>query len=240
MSFELTSERLRTALAAAIPGEPLADIGTDHALLPVAAVKTGRVPHAIGIDRAPKALEGGRSHVEEHGVGTLVDLRLGEGLQPLRSADAVATVVMAGVGASSLIRALHPPHLAELDVRRLVLQPNKSEIDARQAIFRTAGWRLVDEQLVEDNDYFYVVFTVDLDTGAEGLALEGVPLEHQLLGTHLQDAPTEQFQRYATSLCEMLEAHLRRADVSRMPDRVRRRLQTRLDIFARAAGRTVE
>ncbi|MGM0557073.1 MAG: tRNA (adenine(22)-N(1))-methyltransferase [Myxococcota bacterium] len=236
MPFELTSQRLRTALYATISGHPLADIGTDHALLPIAAVMTGRVPSAIGIDRAAKALGGGRARVEEYGVGDSVELRLGDGLEPLRSDDEVATVVMAGVGAAGLIRAMQTPRLIELGVRRLVLQPNKSEIDARQAIYETSGWRLRDEQLVEENDYFYVVFSVDIDPTAEGLALDDVPLEAQLLGTHLQRAPAEQFRRYAESLLEMLEAHLQRADLSRMPESVRRRLERRLAIFERAAS----
>lgn len=236
MSFELTSRRLSAVLDATLEGEPLADIGTDHALLAIAAVSSGHVPRAIGIDRASTALEGGRAHVEKHELTESIELRLGDGLAPLRPEDHIATVTMAGVGAASLTTALTTPRLVDLGVRRLVLQPNKSEIDARQAIFETQGWRLIDEQLVEENDYFYVVFSVDVDPSANGHALKDVPLEDQLLGTYLRRAPSDRFRRYAASLADMLTAHVDRADVSRMPENVRTRLERRLAIFERAAG----
>ena len=50
MAYNNLSRRL-SAIAALVPaGVPMADIGTDHGLLPMYLVQSGRVPRAIGID----------------------------------------------------------------------------------------------------------------------------------------------------------------------------------------------
>lgn len=233
MTFDLISQRLREVLQATIDGEPLADIGTDHALLPIAAVASGRVPSGIGIDRAPNALAAGRQNVEESDLADRIDLRLGEGLDPLTPADALSTIVMAGVGARTLLDVMDTERLGELGVSRLVLQPNQSEIDARRAIFTRSGWRLADETLVEDDGRFYVVFHVDLDPAHRARELADIPAEEQLLGSHLRRRGGELFRAYAAELAKLLEPHL--VDVEHMPTNVRERLEKRLEVFRRAA-----
>lgn len=213
----------------------MADIGTDHALLPIAAVQTGHVPRAIGVDRAPKALAVGRANLAKRRLDA-VDLRLGEGLEPLASNDEIATVVMAGVGAETLLDVMDTARLAELGVERLVLQPNQSEIDARRAIFERSGWRLTDETLVEESGRYYVIFRVEVDPSHRARDLDEISLEDQLLGPFLRQRGGALFRAYAAELADLLEPHLAKADSDKMPTDVRERLERRLEAFRRAAG----
>ena len=234
MNFELASERLRTIVDTLASGEPLADIGTDHALIPIAAVLLADAPRAIGIDRAAEALEGGAEHVAEYGMERRVDLRLGEGLSPLVEEDEVRTVVMSGVGAKTMLDVMETSRLEQLGVERLVLQPNRSEIVARREILQRPDWVLSDESLVEENDYFYVVFTVDLEPGTPGVDLDDIALEDQLLGRWSDD--NKKSRRYAAYLARLLSDHLQGSDMDRMPEHVRRRLNERLQLFREASG----
>ena len=236
MNTRLPSERLRELLRHVREDRPMADIGTDHALLPIAAVETEHVPRAIGIDRAPRALDGGRENLERRPTDR-VELRLGNGLAPLMADDEVATVVMAGVGAETLLDVMNTARLLELGVERLVLQPNQSEIDARRAILTRPCWRLADETLVEENGRFYVVFRVDLDPSSEPRNLDEISIEDQLLGPFLRRAPDELFRAYAAELAALLEPHLASADTEKMPPDIRERLHRRLRIFRDAANR---
>jgi tRNA (adenine22-N1)-methyltransferase len=235
MTFQLQSHRLEALLSHVIDGRPMADIGTDHALVPIAAIDRGLTPRAIGIDRAPSALGVGRENVARNGPVDGVDLRLGDGLAPLSPDDQIATVVMAGVGAQTVLDVMDTERLLELGVERLVLQPNQSEIDARRAIFTRPAWRLADETLVEEEGRFYVVFQVDLDPAVTPRELDDISLEDQLLGPHLRRRGGERFRAYAAELAALLEPHLAAADTERMPQRVRARLERRLEVFRGAA-----
>ena len=68
-------------------GWTLVDIGTDHALLPIALIKSGRVPVALGIDIAPKPLKIAQRHVDESEVHGQLALVCGDGIRPLISAS---------------------------------------------------------------------------------------------------------------------------------------------------------
>lgn len=229
----LRSPRLHTLVENVLPGETVADIGTDHALVPIAAVHSRRSPRAIGVDRAASALDAGRRKVEHFSLLDKISLRRGNGLAPLTPRDRVATVVMAGVGARTIIDAMRPDRLTALGAQRIVLQPNRSEISLREHIFCTPGWRLHDESLVEENGYFYVVFSVSLEPLAPAISLEDIALEDRLLGPHVRDR-SPLLPPYAARMAELLVPHIA-ANEAHMPDHVLSRLQKRLAVFERAA-----
>jgi tRNA A22 N-methylase len=236
------SRRLQTLLDATLPDAPMADIGTDHALVPVAAVRSGRVPRAIGIDRAAEPLCGARRRVRDADLAGRIDLRLGEGLEPLRPDDGVRTVVVAGLGARVVGSALfgEEGRLDALGVERLVLQPLRSARSARATLLDRPDWQIVDERLVEEGGYFYVTFVVDRMREAifDGAEEPGDWDEtERLVGRHLRRRGGAALGRYLELLAGLLERRLRSADLEAMPDEVRERLQRRLDIYRTEAGR---
>lgn len=105
-------------LAALVPaGVATADIGTDHGLLPAALLRTRHVPRALGCDRARAPLQ-----AAERRWGGTVELRLGEGLDPLAPGE-VGCVVLAGFGGRKMVEVLQAERLADLGIERVVVQP---------------------------------------------------------------------------------------------------------------------
>ena len=98
--------RLAGVAELAVPGRPLADIGTDHALVPAALVLEGTVPRALACDRAADPLARARVTIDRLGLAERIALRQGEGLAPIEDEDDVATVVIAGVGAQTMVAIL--------------------------------------------------------------------------------------------------------------------------------------
>lgn len=144
------------AIAELVPhGRALADVGTDHALLPTALVLRGQVPLALACDRAAGPLACARATALRHDVAARVLLRRGSGLAPVRRGE-VDTVVIAGMGPESLlgILAADPEHVRGLG--RVVLQPNFGAELVRRRL-AAHGLDLVDERLVEDRGRFYTV-----------------------------------------------------------------------------------
>lgn len=75
----------------------MADIGTDHAYLPLFLLEAGKVQRAIASDIHRGPLERARTHLEGEGKGKEIELRLGGGLSPIKKGE-VDGAVMAGMG----------------------------------------------------------------------------------------------------------------------------------------------
>jgi tRNA (adenine22-N1)-methyltransferase len=169
------SPRLR-AVAEMVPGgSRVADIGTDHGVLPRRLVESDRASHCVATELcarrlAPDALEPGSSAVE---------VRVGDGLGPLGPEDRLDVLVLAGLGARTMLRILDDPRLERLAVRRLVLQPQSETARLRRWLI-DRGFRIVDERLILDRGHYYVVLAAEPDPGGEPPRHPGLDLEQLL------------------------------------------------------------
>ena len=101
-------------------GSRVADIGTDHALLPCALVAAGRCPSAIASDIRVGPTEAAQKTVAATGLEQTVSVRLGAGLQTV-SPDEVDDIVIAGMGGETIIEILSASPWAK--EKKLLLQP---------------------------------------------------------------------------------------------------------------------
>ena len=133
----------------------LADVGTDHALLPVAAVRRGLAERAIAADLREAPLRGARAHITRSGVADRVLAVQGDGLLAVQHLG-VQAVVIAGMSGDSMLRMLQAaPHvLARLE--QLILQPNQNADSIRAWALRS-GWQLRQERMLEERGQFFVV-----------------------------------------------------------------------------------
>jgi tRNA (adenine22-N1)-methyltransferase len=133
----------------------LADVGTDHAQLPVAAVCRAVAERAIAVDLREAPLRGARAHVDRSGVSDRVLVVRGDGLLAVRHLGAQA-VVMAGMSGDSMLRMFEaaPDVLARLE--HLTLQPNQNRGAVRAWALRN-GWHLREERMLEERGQFFVV-----------------------------------------------------------------------------------
>jgi tRNA A22 N-methylase len=151
----ILSRRLEAVLELVRPCAVVADVGTDHALLPVAAVRRGIVERAVAVDLREAPLCGARAHIEQSGVAEQVLAVRGDGLLALRDVE-VQAVVMAGMSGDSMLRLLAaaPEALARLE--QLILQPNQNVGAIRVWALRN-GWHLRDERMLEERGRHFVV-----------------------------------------------------------------------------------
>ena len=151
--------RLAAIAELVLPGRPFADIGTDHGRLPTALVLRGQVPRALACDRAARPLARARLTATRNGALDRVSLRLGEGLAPLEPGE-VATVVIAGMGAETMIEILAADPGRTRGLARLVLQPNFGQ-EALRRWLAAHALALVDERLVLDRGRFYTILAAE-------------------------------------------------------------------------------
>lgn len=105
----------------------LADIGTDHAYLPVWLCRIGRCPCAIAADINPEPLKRGAQTIREAGLCDVVTTRLSNGLEQIRENEA-DDIVIAGMGGELIARIMADCTFAKDSSKHFILQPmTKSE-----------------------------------------------------------------------------------------------------------------
>jgi tRNA (adenine22-N1)-methyltransferase len=132
-------------------GSRVADIGTDHALLPRMLLSQGLASYCIASD-----VKKGNSPIQG------IDYRRGRGLRVLSPEDRIDVVTIAGMGARSIIRILADERLERLGIRRAVLQPQRDAAELRRWL---AGRRftIVDEKLVMEKRCYYFIMAAELE-----------------------------------------------------------------------------
>ena len=156
--------RLRCIAEAVPDGARLADVGTDHAYLPVWLLREGRIPYAIASDINRGPLERARRTAETYGVAARMDFRLCPGLEGLAPGEAEA-VVVAGMGAETIVSILSAaPWLRESGVV-LLLQPMTKAETLRRWLTEN-GFCIESERLVEDRGTIYAVLRAEAGESA--------------------------------------------------------------------------
>ena len=151
--------RLQAAAELVLPGRPLADIGTDHAYLPIYLVGSGRCPWAVAADKAASPIQSAAPVIGKYGLAERISLRCGDGLAVLQPGE-VDTIVICGMGGQLMLDILDagPDILAQ--TKRLVLQPQK-HIELVRYWLAGHAWRIVDEAMVESKGFFYAVIAAE-------------------------------------------------------------------------------
>ncbi|MDN5345217.1 MAG: tRNA (adenine22-N1)-methyltransferase [Clostridia bacterium] len=147
--------RLQAVANLVPPGSITADIGTDHAYLPLYLAGSGRCPRVIAVEAAPGPYHRALDAVRGAGLIGRVEVRLGDGLQALQPGE-VDTAVMAGLGALTQQEILSARPDVRQALRHLVLQP-QGEAGPLRRYLAGAGWRLEEEDLVCDAGHYYII-----------------------------------------------------------------------------------
>lgn len=156
----MLSKRLE-AVASFVPkGARMADIGCDHAYLPIALLQRGQVAHAIGCDINVGPLSGAKKNAQSVGLdAALLELRLGNGLAPLAPGE-VNVVTLAGMGAGLMTDILDASPDVVAQLQRIVVSPNVAPWLMRRWGMEH-GFAVVSEMVVQDNEHFYEVFVLE-------------------------------------------------------------------------------
>jgi len=160
------SERL-LAIAALVPyGARVADIGTDHALLPCYLVESEKAASVIGVDVHRGPYERAWQTVREYSLEEYIKIRLGDGLTVLQPGE-VDTVVIAGMGGTAISNILTEAPQVTGTLRRAILQPMNNPAAVRCWLWEH-GWEITAEDLIfEDKQYYQLI-------GAENAQSNGV------------------------------------------------------------------
>lgn len=123
-----------------IRGKTCADIGTDHAYVPIKLFEAGI--KVIATDIMPGPLKIAAENIRKQNAD--VELRLGGGLSPIKKGE-VDTVIIAGMGGEMILKIISEDY-EKAKGFRLILQPMNRQDELREYLLNN-GFNIIEEDL---------------------------------------------------------------------------------------------
>ena len=146
--------RLRTLAQMVDQEARVADIGTDHAYLPIKLVKEGKVDFAIASDVAAGPLENAEKDIIAAGLKNKIETRLGSGLETISNEDRIDTVVISGMGGKLMTNILDEAWSKNFHYATLILEPNVGELGVREWL-SAHKYQIINEKIIAEAGHIY-------------------------------------------------------------------------------------
>lgn len=162
MNEQELSLRLQRVGAAVPAGARLADIGSDHAYLPVALMLKKKITFAVAGEVVKGPFESAKTQVEKSGLTDKIVVRLADGLEALQPADGITAITIAGMGGTLIRNILENGRVKKRinGTERLILQPNVGEKNVRHWLMEH-GYTILHEEILEENQKIYEIIVAE-------------------------------------------------------------------------------
>lgn len=153
----MLSKRLESLIKYIDKNDKLIDIGCDHGLIDIYLVKNKIINSIIISDIHEGALKAGKGNLKKHHLEKQIDARLGNGLEVLKQDEVIDTVLISGMGTSTILKILNNNYLK--NINKLILQSNNNHEELRKEVVKL-GFIITDEEYFIDNkkNYINIVF----------------------------------------------------------------------------------
>src|SRR5690625_1402991 len=148
-------QRLKTISCYLSEGATFADIGSDHALLPIYVCLHDSNAKAIAGEVNKGPYKQAKKNVNKHQLNHMIDVRLGNGLAVVHPNE-INELIIAGMGGSLISSILENDKNKLSTVNKVILQPNIHARKVRQWLIKN-GFCITDETIVKENGHFYEI-----------------------------------------------------------------------------------
>lgn len=159
--YKIADLRLAVAASFGRPGKRVADIGTDHASLPIFLVGNGVTDTALACDINIGPLNAAQKNIESAGLADRISTKLTDGLDGIADFNPQDIYIL-GMGGELIWRIIENSDIPRTAGVRLILQPMTHAHDLRKGLYDN-GFNIVDETLVRDRDRVYQIIVAEFD-----------------------------------------------------------------------------
>jgi len=131
----------------------MADVGTDHAQLPIVLLRDGIVPKAVALDVAEGPFQNAKKAAR--GLEDQLSVRLSDGLEGLVPNE-VATICICGMGGNTVAAILERGRAVWKTAKRLVLQPQGMQSSVRRLLVGE-DWGCVQAEIAEHRGRLFTI-----------------------------------------------------------------------------------
>ena len=148
-------KRLDLILSLLKPGCRIADIGCDHAYIPINAVSSGAASFAYASDVRRGPLSRAEKNVVSAGLSERIVLKLADGLDGAEKYDP-DTIIIAGMGGELIAEIIERAPFVKTDKITLILQPMTAQ-DKLRAYLLSSGFEIRRECIAKEAERLYQV-----------------------------------------------------------------------------------
>lgn len=149
--------RLSAVASLVRKNKKFADIGTDHAYLPVWLIKNGITENAVAADLRKGPLENARETVVAHNLSDKITLRLSDGLNNFNENE-VDEIAVAGMGGLLISEFIERTLWLKNKNVHLILQPMTHAEELRKTLYDN-GFFIDCEKVAVDGDKLYIIIS---------------------------------------------------------------------------------
>lgn len=162
MNANELSQRLQMVGELVPENARLADIGSDHAYLPVHLMLEGAIAYAVAGEVVKGPFLSAQKQVAQNGLEQKITVRLADGLAALEADDKIDTITICGMGGSLIRDILEAGRLTGklTGKETLILQPNVGEAALRTWLF-AQGYRITAEKILEEKGKIYEIIKAE-------------------------------------------------------------------------------
>lgn len=154
------SKRLLAVASFVEKNSIIADIGSDHAYLPIYLIKKGISQKVIAGEVVKGPFESAQRNIEREDLRKSVEVRLANGLDALEVDDDVDTVTIAGMGGTLIATILEEGKSKLESVNRIIVQPNIHALAIRQWAAEN-NWVIVNEMILKEEGKIYEIVVLE-------------------------------------------------------------------------------
>ncbi|MCG3399004.1 tRNA (adenine(22)-N(1))-methyltransferase [Staphylococcus massiliensis] len=143
-----------------VTGDTLADIGSDHAYLPIYLIQNQHIKRAIAGEVIHGPLKAAEDNIASYGLTSSISARLGNGLAVIDPSDDVDCITICGMGGPLIADILNNGASKLVNHPRLVLQSNIQSEPIRRTL-NELNYKIVAEALVEEKGHIYEIIVAD-------------------------------------------------------------------------------
>ena len=140
-------------------GAQFADIGTDHAYLPIYLLKRGIIKSAVAADINEGPLNSAREHASTMGITDNIKFVLTNGVQGLEGEN-LTDIAIAGMGGELIAEIIDKEDFLKNKDLRLILQPMTKQAHLRRYLLNS-GFKITAESYSSSASKFYVTMCVE-------------------------------------------------------------------------------
>lgn len=155
------NDRLLTAIPFVRQGKKFADIGTDHAYLPIYLVSKSIISSAIAADINKGPLEKADENIEKYGLNSQISTVLCDGLAKINPEN-VDDIAIFGMGGELIIKIIDEANWLKDADKRLILQPMTHPEKLRKYLSQN-GYKIIGETLSLDRGKIYQTICAEYD-----------------------------------------------------------------------------
>ena len=154
------SKRLSTAASYVRSGAVVADIGTDHAYLPIYLVSQGVAVTALASDINEGPILKAKENILKYGLQDKIFTQIADGLDSVEG-YAPTDILICGMGGELIAHILEQSSYVKNSKIRLILQPMTSVLELRE--YLSCGFSTIAEKVVCEDGKIYQIICAEYD-----------------------------------------------------------------------------